>query len=115
MTIKLLEFTAAEFLPYEGRKIVFERPSDQFASGGGGFVEMELLEVRAGKPSWGRNGQREPFALLFSVRGQAPLGPGLHRLIQEGFEPCDLFLSRVTVPERNDEGGAVMFYEAVFG
>ena len=77
--------------------------------------ELELVEVtrsRGRTPAAGGAGTREPFALLFALRGRTPLGPSLHRLVDEAFEPEDLLLSRVVVPGRDPRA---IYYEAVFG
>ena len=73
--------------------------------------ELELIDVRRGHNPAGAT-LREPFALLFTLRRGTPLGPGLHRLVHDGFAPDDLFLSRVVVPNRDPRA---IYYEAVFG
>jgi hypothetical protein len=108
---QMQNYTAGMFLPYVGQAFEFERPAD--ARGiVGERVQLELLEVR--KPNSGARpeGFREMFALLFALRSPEPLGPGLHRIAHDDFEPSDWFLTRVLVP-----GGdpSVAYYESVFG
>ena len=93
------QFSAALFRPHVGDTFVFERPE-------GGEARMQLLEV---------GGSERPFSLLFVMREGQPLGWGLPRLVRAGFEPCEIFLSRVTVPRYQSADSAGMYYEAVFG
>lgn len=87
----------------------------------GETFELELVEVNTyGKSVMGGEpvdeNRRESFSLLFILRGTTPLGRGLHRLAHEHFEPCELFLSRVVVPQRAvKDRPATVYYEAVFG
>jgi hypothetical protein len=76
--------------------------------------ELELIDVSryGARPAAGGVELREPFALLFTLRGATPLGPGLHRLVHEVFEPDDLLVSRVVVPGRDPRA---IYYEAIFG
>jgi hypothetical protein len=110
VAIRLEDFAADLFQPLVGQRLSFRRPGNPPAE----RVEMELLQVRAsryGAPP----GLRAPFSLLFTLRDTAPLDPiGLHRLDHPDFEPCDLLLTRVQVPELDRRDGT-MFYEAVFG
>ena len=98
------ELTAEALAPYTGQTFVFEGP--------GGQACMELVEVRRLRRHVGTF--RDPFSLLFVMRDQKPLGLGLPRLIHCDFAPMDVFLQRVTVPERERADAAAMFYEAVF-
>jgi hypothetical protein len=123
MRFSIEDFTAETFFPYQGQRLPFQRPPD--GSGTSGDVaELELLEVtrpervlriEKADPDKHAKRLREPFSLLFALRGQAPLGMGLHRLVHTDFEPCELLLSRVFVPGRGTGDGTVMYYEAVFG
>ena len=58
--------------------------------------------------------RREPFSLLFLMKGQHALEGGLHTLVHPEFERCELLLSRITLPpsERKEPDG--IYYEAVF-
>jgi hypothetical protein len=106
----LAQFTARLFVGRVGE--VFRlAPSDDARGTAGGPFELELIEVRRAGGGGGE-AAREPFALLFALRNRTPLGPGLHRLVHEAFEPDDLFLSRVFVPGRDPRA---VYYEAVFG
>ena len=112
--IGLAELTADHFVGRVGE--VFRLiPSVESPDASPVAYELELIEVRrAGKPRGAGGGAtlREPFALLFTLRGAMPLGSGLHRLVHDVFAPDDLFLSRDVVPERNPRA---IYYEAVFG
>jgi hypothetical protein len=46
------------------------------------------------------------------LRSGSELGAGLHRLAHHDFEPCDWFLNRVFVPDRDARQS---YYQAVFG
>jgi len=100
------EFNAERFLPHVGEIFVWR------SSGVTKEARLRLLDVERFRHQPGLT--REPFSLLFVMHGQPPLGGGLHRLVHDEFEECELLLSRVTVPkyERDDPGG--MFYEVVF-
>jgi hypothetical protein len=98
------ELTADWLAPYTGQTFVFEGP--------GGEASMELVDVTRLKKHAGAS--RDPFSLLFAMRGQKPLDGGILRLIHRDFEPLDVFLQRVTVPDRERADPAAMFYEAVF-
>ncbi len=71
---------------------------------------MILVEITTRPASEDR-----PFAVLFVLRDEPPLEPGLPRLIREGFEPCEIFFSRVTSPRRQASDPSGIYYEAVFG
>jgi hypothetical protein len=101
-------FTAQAFTPYLGQTFRFRPSSEQAADP----VELELIAVEAGPANQLMPGQRQPFSLLFELRGQAALRRGLQRLQHPDMDACDLFLARVHVPDRHP--GAV-YYEAVFG
>jgi len=101
------EYTADTFLPYVGRVFKFE--SENVARSP---VHLELLEVKRQRSSGRPAGFREPFALLFGLRGADALGTGFHRITHEDFEPADWFLTRVLDPGRDPH---LACYEAVFG
>lgn len=114
----LQDLTAESFRPYEGRDMVFSRP----VAGGGIFsrsVAMKLAKVtthehitqiESRNPAIYGKRSREPFSLVFELKGGEPLGDGLHRLIHKDFEGCQLFLSEISQPRPD---GTVV-YEAVF-
>ena len=123
MSVTVWDCTADHFLPYEGSRFLFVRPPDEEGNIGDP-VELELIEVRRYAPRRASDSaptlscpvtQRDAFALLFVVQKGEPLGNGLHRLIHEGFEPCDLFLSRVVVVEPGRANDGRTYYEVVFG
>ena len=101
----IADFTAQLFQPLVGQAVQWERP-------GGGTARLELLEVQTYPRQPGMT--RDPFSLLFELKGQKPIEPGLPRLVHPGFEPCELLLSRVRVPEFERAHRAGVFYEAVF-
>lgn len=112
MPITLQEFTAAAFRPFEGQGVAFLRPPS--TNGERARVELHLIQVRE-RDSAPRPGHRVPFSLLFSLRGEQPLDDRLlHQIAEPHFEPCELLVSRVFVPELDQHDGT-MFYEAVFG
>jgi hypothetical protein len=98
------ELTADTMEPYTGQTFAFEGP--------GGQASMELVQVARLKRHAGTI--RDPFSLLFVMRGSPPLARGIPRLIHRDFEPLDIFLQRVSVPERERADPAAMFFEAVF-
>ena len=102
------EFTAEHFLPHVGRTLTFLQPADERGNPGAP-VEFRLIAVDA--LATARGAGRSPFSLLFlSVNGET-LARGLPRLVDPGFEPCELFLSRVLPPAGLPAG---VYYEAVF-
>ena len=104
----LEELTAEHFLPYVGRTVPFLQPADERGNPGSP-VELRLMAVET--LGVARGGARTPFSLLFlSVSGET-LGVGLPRLVDSGFEPCELFLSRILPPAGLPAG---VYYEAVF-
>ena len=105
------DFAAAMFQPHVGGEFVFLRPAD--AAGNRAPVKLDLLQVREGKSQ--PVGFRCPFALVFGLRGEAPLDYyEMHQLAEAGYEEADLLLSRVAMPELDRHDGTI-FYEAVFG
>jgi hypothetical protein len=111
------------FLPYVGGRFIFRRPPDEQGNISDP-VELELIEVRryaqhstiGSAPALSPPGtQRDLFSLLFVLQKGESLGKGLHQLIHETFEPCDLFLSRVAVLDPGRAHDGRMYYEAVFG
>jgi hypothetical protein len=111
MTFKMQDYTAEVFLPYVGQVLLFEPPADEQGDSADGF-SLELLEVRQPRTHNRPDGFRQPFTLLFALRGSRPLGPGCHRIAHHDFEPSEWLLTRVVVPQR-DPG--IAYYEAVFG
>ena len=107
----MADFTADLFLPHIGELFEWERPASRNGTGEGN-ARMYLIEV-ARQPHH-PGACREPFSLLFRMKGQGALEWGLHTLVHPKFERCELFLSRVTVPQygRKDPDG--IYYEAVF-
>jgi hypothetical protein len=115
----LEDVTAESFKPYEGLDMVFSRP----VAGGGIFsrsVALKLAKVTTHKsitqfesqnPAIYGKRSREPFSLIFELKGGEPLGEGLHRIIQRDFAGCQLFLSQVSRPRPD----GTLLYEAVFG
>jgi hypothetical protein len=102
------QFTAQAFTPHLGQTFRF-RPFSEHATE---TAELELIAVEAGLCDQLTPGQRQPFSLLFELRGQAALRRGLQRLQHPDLDACDLFLARVHVPE--GQPGAA-YREAVFG
>jgi uncharacterized protein DUF6916 len=107
----LADFTGATLLPYAGQVFVFQRPAGPDGRPGG-EARLVLLEVNQYPRQPGLS--RDPFSLLFVMKGQAPLEKGLPRLMHQDFEPFDIFLQRVTVPKYENIDPAGMYYEAVF-
>ena len=102
MKFEIANYTADTFSPYVGQVLIF----------GPGDVQLELLQVTRRNAGQVPAGFREPFSLLFALRSAEPLGRGLHRIVQEDFEPADWFLTRVLAPGRDPR---LAYYEAVFG
>lgn len=102
--VSMTEYTAETFANLVGQVFRFD-PADNTAP-----VLLELIDInqRAAMHA----ARRDPFLLLFVLRSEKPLGPGLHRISREGFEPCDWFLNRVVVPGRDPRAA---YYQAVFG
>ena len=107
----MTDFTADLFLPHLGELFEWERPTSRNGTGEG-HAQMHLIEVTRQPHHPGVS--REPFSLLFRMKGQRALAWGLHTLVHPEFERCELLLSRVRVPqyERKDPDG--IYYEAVF-
>jgi|SRR5262245_41052000 len=110
--VGLAAFAAELFIGRVGE--VFRlMPSVTVPGAGPDPFELELIEVaRRGRATADGPPLREPFSLLFSLRSRTRLGSGLFRLVHETFEPDDVFLSRVVVPDRDPRA---VYYEAVFG
>ena len=112
MPIPLAEFRVEHFEPRIQERFRFLRP-DAAPDESDPAVELILLEAQ-----WLPNPEgypaRPPFTLLFELSEGRPLSVHPHRLQTEGFEECDLLLTRVWVPNRMREKPTGMFYEAVF-
>ena len=106
--VSMPDYTAETFAGMVGQMFRFD-PAE-YAAETGKPVLLELIDItqRAAMST----GTRDPFLLLFVLRSDAPLGPGLHRICREGFEPCEWFLNRVVVPARDPRAA---YYQAVFG
>jgi len=110
MTTRMEDYTRAVFVSHVGQVFEFDRPlADASASG---RVQLELLEVSSPGTQATGGEHREPFTLLFALRSGNELGGGLHRLARPDFEPCEWFLNRVFVPDRDRRNA---YYQAVFG
>lgn len=105
--VSMTDYNAETFAGLVGQVFRFERVED---AGMGDPVLLELIDVTHRAAIY--PGTRDPFLLLFVLRSDAPLGPGLHRISREGFEPCEWFLNRVVVPARDPRAA---YYQAVFG
>ena len=104
--VSMADYTADTFTGLVGQVFRFE-PAENAVAGRPVLLELIDISQRAA----GSTETRDPFLLLFQLRSDTPLGPGLHRISREGFEPCQWFLNRVVVPGRAP--GA--YYQAVFG
>jgi hypothetical protein len=104
------EYTAATFTPHIGEMFRFEPSGNAGSNGDADPALLELIEVTAGRGV--AETSRQPFVLLFAIGSERPLGPGLHRIVRDGFESCDWFLNRVAVPGRDPHAA---YYQAVFG
>jgi hypothetical protein len=114
----LQDLTAESFRPHEGRDLIFSRS----VARGGIFsrsVAMKLakvtiyehiIKIESRNPAIYGKRSREPFSLVFELKGAELLGEGLHRLIHKDFEGCQLFLSQVSQPGSD----GTLLYEAVF-
>lgn len=108
MKVTLKDVAAVHFEPYVGGTFVFQAPAD--ASGNGGAqTAMELLSVTLGRKL---AIPRHPFSLLFRRTSGPELGPVLHILIHEGFEPELMHVARIAPPL--DMNPAESYYEAIF-
>jgi len=105
--VSMREYTADTFAGLVGQVFRFE-PAENAATGTAVLLELIDIQQRAASHA----GIRDPFLLLFVLRSEKPLGPGLHRIVREGFEPCEWFLNRVVVPGRDPRAA---YYQAVFG
>ena len=104
--VSMTDYTADTFAGLVGQVFRFE-PAENAVAGKPALLELVDITQRAARSTE----TRDPFLLLFQLRSDTPLGPGLHRISREGFEPCEWFLNRVVVPGRAP--GA--YYQAVFG
>jgi hypothetical protein len=107
----ITEFTADLFLFRVGELFEWEQPASRDGAGGA-RARMHLIEVTRQRLYGGA--RREPFSLLFLMRGQCALERGLHTLVHPAFERCELLLSRVTVSPSESKGPDGIYYEAVF-
>ena len=105
--VSMADYTAEHFANLVGQVFHFS-PSENAQTSKPVLLELIDINQRTAIHA----GARDPFLLLFVLRSDAPLGPGLHRLVREGFEPCDWFLNRVVVPGRDPRAA---YYQAVFG
>ena len=109
----LAALTAESFRPYVNTIFEFRgiAADGSVASSG---AELELMEVNT--PSDGSRNRdprwRQPFSLLFVMRGGSLSANGLCRMTHNAFATSDLFLSRVDVRSRPF---TQPYYEAVFG
>jgi hypothetical protein len=109
--ISIGEFSAATFRPLVGQEIPFLRPAGPGVQAE--TVPLTLLQITEGDAA-NREGFRDPFSLLFTLRDSAPLDDlNLHVLHHPDFEPCEILITRVYVPGLDKRDGT-MFYEAVF-
>lgn len=107
---KLVNYTPELFQPLVGLQVPFLRPPA--VDGTREEVCLDVIRVTASKlpPA---AGFRRQFSVLFGLREAAPLDHYLlHALVHRDFEPCDLLLNRVVVPELRTTDGT-MFYELV--
>ena len=109
MPIALADFRTEHFEPLLQRPFRFHRPEAPSEEP----VELVLLEVSR-FPNPERFPGRPPFTLLFELREGRPPSASLQRLTTEGFEECDLLVTRVVDPKRMRENPRGMFYEVVF-
>jgi len=117
--LRIEDVTAESFLPFVGRKFTFHCPA-QGGNSTASSVNLKLASVmrhenisriESGIPAIRGKRRRESFSLLFELRGEDPLGPGLHQLEHPDFEASPLLLSQVCGSKRD----STMYYEAVFG
>jgi len=100
-----IPLTADAFEARLEEEFVFGRPE-------GGEARLKLISLR--RLPRHELTDREPFSMIFVMKDQEPLGPGLHRLLHPDLESFDMFISRVTVPRLQKADPAGMFYEAIF-
>lgn len=106
--VSMPDYTAETFAALVGQ--VFRFDPAEHAADTGKPVLLELIDITQRTAT--STGTRDPFLLLFVLRSDTPLGPGLQRISREGFEPCEWFLNRVVVPGRDPRAA---YYQAVFG
>jgi Domain of unknown function (DUF6916) len=111
--------TAESFEPLIGATFAFVKPASDGGMGSQSFA-MKLEEVtryhgiariEAQIPAIRGRRVREPFSLVFEVRGRQPSEPGLLEFAHGEFKGCPVFLSRV----QSAGNAAPIRYEAVFG
>ena len=108
--MRMEDYTRSVFDQHIGQVFEFDPPMAE--SSAADRVQLELLEVSGPGVAAVVPGFREPFTLLFALRSGVQLGPGLHRIARLDFEPCEWFLNRVSVPNRDRRHA---YYQAVFG
>lgn len=111
MKFEMRNYAAEMFLPYVGQVLLFEPPANEQTDSCDAF-QLELVEVRRPTSRNRPDGFREPFTLLFALRGLQFLGPGCHRIAHHDFEPSEWLLTRVLVPGSDPRAA---YYEAIFG
>lgn len=109
MPIALADFRAEHFEPLVRQPFRFRPAGTPHEAP----AEMVLLEVSR-FPNPERFPGRPPFTLLFEFRQGRPPSASLQRFAADGFEECDLLVTRVADPKRMRENPQGMFYEVVF-
>ena len=108
MALRLEDYTADAFLSCRGQVLAFD-------DGSGQPVSLELLEVaklRPPGPAAIAGMRAEPFSLLFRSVDNHVLRSEQPRILQPGFEPCEIFLPRIMPPPGWPAGAA--YYQAIF-
>ena len=108
MRVSLKDAAAVHFEPYVGGTFIFEAAAE-VSGNPGARTSMELLSVTLGRKL---TIPRHPFSLLFRRTAGPELGPVLHLVIHEGFEPELMHVSRIAPPL--DMNPAESYYEAIF-
>jgi hypothetical protein len=111
--------TTESFSPHLGETFAFLKPpSDRGMVLSPVELRLEkvmrhenIVQIEARIPALRGKRKREPFSLLFELKGREPLGPGLHEFARGEFKGCPVFLS----PVQSAKNKGPIRYEAVFG
>ena len=101
------QYTIDAFASRVGEVFTFHQRADASDSP----LLLELVEVEEAQHGAGPGG-RQPFSLLFALRGADATAESTLHLRHAEFEPCAWFVNRVVAPNRD---ATRAYYEAVFG
>src|SRR2546423_13070409 len=105
--ISMGQYTSDAFKSRVGQVFSFHRTADANDPP----IQLELVDVQSSAHQ-AKAGTRQPFSLLFALRGGDATPESTLHLRHEEFEPCAWFVNRVVAREHEHH---MPYYEAVFG